>query len=48
MKQLDSADELVRAAAASALMSVTGAYIAETERWKDWYRDYLARKARGK
>jgi hypothetical protein len=45
MKQLDSDDELVRGAAASALMNVTGAYIAEAEGWRRWYADYLKRKA---
>ncbi len=43
--QLDTHDELVRGGAVSALMNVTGAYISEPERWKDWYRDYLKRKA---
>jgi hypothetical protein len=45
MKQFDSADELVRAAAVSALMNVTGVYIAEAERWREWHADYLKKKA---
>ena len=44
VRSLDDADEIVRAAAVSALLNTTGVYIAEPEGWKRWYADRPVRK----
>jgi hypothetical protein len=45
MRLLDDADPLIRSTAMSALMNVTGVYIDEVSRWKDWYAEYQQREA---
>ncbi|HEX7896667.1 MAG TPA: HEAT repeat domain-containing protein [Planctomycetota bacterium] len=42
--QLDDLDGDVRGAAMSALTSITGVYIMEESRWRDWWRDEQKRK----
>ena len=44
MGQLDDIDADVRSAAMSALTSITGVYIVEPSRWRDWWRDEQKRK----
>ncbi|HYE97948.1 MAG TPA: HEAT repeat domain-containing protein, partial [Planctomycetota bacterium] len=42
MQELENPDADVRTAAASALGAITGVYLNETSRWKEWHRSWKA------